>query len=58
MKYDKSLIQVWDWKDSIYNRIKKMPIKKQLDFIALEAKKAERKSSVKLVKAFENISKA
>ena len=52
MKYDKSLEQVWKWKESIYNRIKKFSIRKQLDCIASAAKKIEEKSPVRLKKVF------
>ena len=55
MKYDKSLEQVWKWKESIYNRVKRLSIKKQLDFIAVEAKKIEKKSSVRLKKVDGNV---
>ena len=50
MKYDKSLEQVWKWKESIYNRIKGMPLKKQLEFISKEANKAEERSRLRLKK--------
>ena len=50
MKYDKSLEQVWKWKDSIYNRVKGMTIKKQLEFISKEAKRIEEKSRIRLKK--------
>ena len=50
MKYDKSLEQVWKWKESIFNRVKKFPIKKQLDYIEEQAKQVEKKFSVRLKK--------
>ena len=50
MKYDKSLEQVWKWKDSIYNRVKGIAVKKQLEFISKEAKKVEEKSRIRLKK--------
>ena len=49
-KYDKSLEQVWKWKDSIYNRVKGMAIRKQLEFISKEAKKVEERSRLRLKK--------
>lgn len=47
MKYDKSLEQVWKWKESIYNRIKRLPLKKQLDFISTEAQKVTEGFSIR-----------
>ncbi len=40
MKYDKSLEQVWEWKDAIYNEVKGFPVKEQIAYISREAKKA------------------
>lgn len=40
MKYDKSLEQVWKWKDAIYNEVKGLPLKEQIAHIKREAKKA------------------
>lgn len=40
MKYDKSLEQVWEWKDAIYNEVKGLPVKEQIAYIKREAKKA------------------
>ena len=48
MKYNKSLVQVWKWKESIYNQVRKLPLKKQLDFIISEAKKNQERSSIRL----------
>jgi hypothetical protein len=40
MKYDKSLEQVWEWKDAIYNEVKDLPVKERIEYIKREAKKA------------------
>ncbi len=40
MKYDKSLEQVWEWKEAIYNDVKGLPVKEQIAYIKREAKKA------------------
>ena len=40
MKYDKSLEQVWEWKDAIYNEVKSLPVKEQIAYIKRKAKKA------------------
>ena len=54
MRYDKSLEQVWKWKDAIYKRVQGMSIKKQLEFISNEGKKAEGKSRIRLNKVVRN----
>ncbi len=40
MKYDKSLEQVWEWKEAIYNEVKGLSVKEQILYIKREAKKA------------------
>lgn len=40
MTYDKSLEQVWEWKDAIYNEVKDLPVKERIAYIKREAKKA------------------
>ena len=39
MKYDKSLEQVWAWKEALHNDMKGLPMKERIAFINREAKK-------------------
>ena len=51
MKNDKSLEQVWGWKDSIYHRVRNLSTRKQLESIIREARVIEQKSKICLRKA-------
>ena len=51
MKYDKSLEQVWEWKDAIYNEVKGLPVKEQIAYIKREAKKSASLMGIRVRKA-------
>lgn len=50
MKVDKLLQEVWDWKEQIYNEVKELSLKEQIDFVSCEAKKAAKNFPVRLKK--------
>ena len=51
MKVDKSLEQVWKWKEEIYNEVKELSLKKQIEFVTQEAQKVANSFPVRLKKA-------
>ena len=50
MKADKSLQEVWKWKDKVYEETKGLSIKETTQKIHLEAEKAKKKYKLKLRK--------
>ena len=50
MKYDRSLKEVWQWKEDIYKDIKKLSIREQLNYISRQAKKASKKYRLRATK--------
>ena len=47
-KYDKSLIEIWEWKEKVYHEAKDLDAKKYVDKIRTEADKILADSQIKL----------
>lgn len=46
--YDKSLLEVWEWKEHVYNDVKKLSAKEYVDRIRQDAEKLLGESSILL----------
>lgn len=58
MKIDKSLQEVWDWKDSIYEETKHMTMHERVEYIKKGADEAHKKYKLNLREAsLRNMSK-
>lgn len=51
MKVDKSLQEVWDWKDSLYEETKHMTMKERIRYLNTKGEAVERKYNLRLRKA-------
>ena len=50
MKYDKSLTEVWGWKEQIYQETKHLPLAERFKYIFIKGEEARKKFKSKKVK--------
>lgn len=51
-KYDKSLTEVWEWKEEVYREVKDLSAKEYIDKVRKDADKALSGSQIKLMPFF------
>lgn len=48
-KYDRSLIEVWEWKERVYDEVKELTAKEYIEKIRNDADKILSEKSIKLI---------